>query len=137
VIHLNGQIEEFKYFDSDQFFEPGVLTFKELFRKSVFISGFCFKREYVLSYYDTNQFNGTLLYQLFLCSNLVMEYPSAYCSIPITIMDDSARGVPEFGSSKNEASIYTPGHVLGWWNSSGSFYIIFFLKCYMCTCSCL
>lgn len=111
VIHNNGNMEDFKYFDTDRFFEPGVNAFKLLFRKSVFISGFCFKREYVLPYYNTNQFNGTLLYQLFLCSNLVMEYPSAYCNIPITIMDDNSRGVPEFGSSVNESSNYTPGHI--------------------------
>ncbi len=111
VIHKNGSTEDFKYFSDNYFFEPGIEAFKNLFRKSVFISGFCFKKEYVLPYFDTEQFNGTLLYQLFLCSNLVLEYPSAYCNVPLTIMDEGTRGIPEFGSSKNEANKYTPGHI--------------------------
>lgn len=111
VIHSNGRIEEFKYFETNCFFEPGLDAFNALFRKSVFISGFCFKREYVQAYFDTDRFNGTLLYQLFLCANLVLKYPSAYCDIPITVMDDNSRGVPEFGTSINESSKYTPGKI--------------------------
>jgi abequosyltransferase len=111
VIHSNGIKEDFKYFDTHRFFEPGLDAFNALFRKSVFISGFCFKREYIQSYFDTDQFNGTLLYQLFLCANLVLNYPSAYCDIPITIMDDNSRGIPEFGTSINESSKYTPGKI--------------------------
>ncbi len=111
VIHSNGIKEEFKYFDTHCFFEPGLDAFNAFFRKSVFISGFCFKREYVQTYFDTDQFNGTLLYQLFLCANLVLKYPSAYCDIPITVMDDNSRGIPEFGTSINESSKYTPGKI--------------------------
>ncbi len=111
VRHNNGINEEFIYYNSDQYFEPGINAFNSLFRKSVFISGFCFKRSYVLSFYETSYFKGTLLYQLFLCAKLVLTYPSAYCNIPLTIMDENERGVPEFGSSINESNKYTPGKI--------------------------
>lgn len=111
VVHLNGEKEEFIYYKSNRFFEPGVMAFNSLFRKSVFISGFCFRRDFVLNFYDTKYFSGTLLYQLFICAKLVLTYPSAYCNIPLTTMDESKRGVPEFGSSINESNKYTPGKI--------------------------
>lgn len=111
IVHTDGSLEDFRYFTSNVFFEPGEKAFATLFRKSVFISGFCFRRDYVLPYFDTNEFKSTLLYQLFLCGQLVLEYPSAYCDIPITLMDESERGLPEFGSSVNEAGKYTPGKI--------------------------
>jgi hypothetical protein len=111
VVHKDGEIERFRYFDTHTFFKAGPDAFKALFRKSVFISGFCFKRKWVLPYFDTSEFKGTLLYQLFLCGRLVLEHESAYCDIPITIMDENERGIPEFGNSQNEAAIYTPGTI--------------------------
>jgi glycosyltransferase involved in cell wall biosynthesis len=111
IVHENGELEEFRYYTKNRFFEPGIEAFKNLFRKSVFISGFCFRRDFVISYFETNKFKGTLLYQLFLCGRLVLEYPSAYCNIPITIMDENQRGLPEFGSSINEIDKYTPGEI--------------------------
>lgn len=111
IVHFNGEKEDFKYYKNHTYFEPGIFAFKALFRKSVFISGFCFKKDYVLNFYDTDKFKGTLLYQLFLCAKLVLSYPSAYCDIPITIMNESERGIPEFGNSINESQKYTPGKI--------------------------
>jgi len=111
IIHENNEIENFKYYPKTKYFDKGLLTLKDLFRKSVFISGFCFKREHVINFYNTNKFNGTLLYQLFLCGELVLNHKSAYCDIPITIMNVKERGIPEFGSSVNENKLYEPGKI--------------------------
>ncbi len=111
IIHESGTTEDFRYFTDHQFFQPGPQAFSALFRKSVFISGFCFKKELVQPYFDTSEFKGTLLYQLFLCGRITLEHPSAYCDIPITIMDENERGIPEFGNSANEAGKYTPGGI--------------------------
>ncbi len=111
VVHRDNGSEDFRYFSEHTFFQPGEEAFATLFRKSVFISGFCFRRDFVLPWYNTERFKGTLLYQLFLCAKLVLHYPSAYCDIPITLMDESARGIPEFGSSENEKEKYTPGRI--------------------------
>lgn len=111
VKHPNGTKEDFRYYSNHKFFEAGIGTFLSLFRKSVFISGFTFKKSSVKSFYFTDDFNGTLLYQLFLCGELALNYKTAYCDIPITFMDLQLRGIPEFGSSGNESSNFTPGSI--------------------------
>lgn len=107
-IHANGSKEFFRYYSEDTFFPPGVDSYQALFRKSVLISGFCIKRAYALPF-QTDQFDGSLLYQLYLLAEVTLLYPSAYCSIPLTIQDESLRGVPLFGSSESEKELYTPG----------------------------
>jgi abequosyltransferase len=109
VYLVNNEREEFRYFADNKFFEGGLTAYKALFRKSVFISGFCFKRNLVLEYYRTTEFNGTLLYQLFLCGRIILTEKSAYCDIPLTIMTEDERGIPEFGNSENEKENYEPG----------------------------
>ena len=109
IISHGGEVEEFRYFKGNKFFNPSLDTVLVMLRRSVFISGFTFKRESVLEWFNTSKFNGTLLYQLFICSELSLNFPSAYCDIPITIMSESERGVPEFGSSETEKSLYEPG----------------------------
>lgn len=108
ALHRDGTIEEFIYFPEEKFFEAGFHAYVTMFRKSVFISGFCFKREYALENM-TDRFDGTLLYQLYIMAEICMKYPSAYYRIPITQMDDE--GIPYFGSSEAEKELYTPGTV--------------------------
>ena len=108
--HSNGKIENFKYYSETKFFEKGIKTYQELFRKSVFISGFCFRRDYALPY-QTDRFDGGLLYQLYILAEITLKYPSAYCDIPLTIQDESLRGKPMFGSSKSEEDLYKPGEI--------------------------
>lgn len=106
TLHNDGSIEKFIYFKEEKFFNPGEKAYEILFRKSVFISGFAFKREYALKTL-TNIFDGTLLYQLYILAEICMNYPSAYYNIPITQSIDG--GIPYFGSSNNEKAFYTPG----------------------------
>jgi len=109
-IHTNGQEEMFKYYPETKFFKKGSGAYQELFRKSVFISGFCLKREYALPY-QTDRFDGGLLYQLYLLAEITLNHPSAYCDIPLTFQDEQLRGKPMFGSSNAERLLYKPGEI--------------------------
>lgn len=109
-IHRNGKEEIFKYYPKTKYFIKGSDTYQELFRKSVFISGFCLKREYALLY-QTDRFDGGLLYQLYLLAEITLNYPSAFCDISLIIQDEQLRGKPMFGSSSTEELLYKPGEI--------------------------
>lgn len=108
IIHDDRKIEYFKYYPETKFFSSGIDTYIELFRKSVFISGFTFKRKAAIPFH-TDWFDGTLLYQLYLLSELCINFSSSYYGIPITQMRDE--GIPYFGTSENEKDLYTPGSI--------------------------
>ncbi len=108
ALHENGSIEEFKYYETTRFFPAGYMTYIELFRKSVFISGFTCKRHLAIETM-TDQFDGTLLYQLYILAEICMHHEAAYYGVPFTQMSDG--GIPMFGSSATEKSLYTPGEV--------------------------
>ena len=82
-IDKNGKIEEFKYYKGTRFFKPGPDTFVDLFRKSVFISGFTIKRDLILPYL-IDDFDGTALFQIYLLGEVVLKYKSAYFDEPLT-----------------------------------------------------
>lgn len=107
-LHVDGTVEKFRYYGEDKFWDAGEEAYLTLFRKSVFISGFTFKREYAVEGL-TDQFDGTLLYQLYIMAEICMKHPSAYFSIPITQATDE--GTPFFGTSEAEKDLYTPGSV--------------------------
>lgn len=107
-IDKNGKIEYFKYYNDNKFFEPGEKAYTELFLKSVFMSGFTIKTEYVKDI-TIDIFDPTLLFQLYLVAEVCMKYPSAYFRVPITQAFEG--GVPFFGSSENEKELYTPGTI--------------------------
>jgi len=109
IIHQNGGIERFRYFDGNKFFEPGLNSYISLFRKSVFISGFTIKRDLIRPYL-INKFDGTLLFQLYLAAEVILKYSSAYFNEPLTCQYDKELK-PEFGSSAAEKKFYTPGIV--------------------------
>lgn len=104
----NGKTEEFKYFDGNTFFEKGIDTYIALFRRSVFISGFTINR-HALKGLETSQFDGGLLYQLYLLAETAMHHPCAYFDIPLTQADED--GIPYFGTSETEKGRYTPGTI--------------------------
>lgn len=109
-IHKDGKQELFKYFDSDTFFEAGEMSVHTLFRKSVLISGFCIKRNFCLPHLIDN-FDGTLLFQLYLLAEVCLSHPSAFCSIPLTVQTELLRQTPMFGSSEAEKDLYKPGTI--------------------------
>lgn len=109
VLHTNQHVEYMKYYRENQMFDAGEQTYEELFRKSVFISGFTIRREWVKDL-DTDMFDGTLLYQLYLQAEVCMAHRAAYYSRPITMQIDE-ESIPYFGSSKAEQHLYTAGTV--------------------------
>jgi glycosyltransferase involved in cell wall biosynthesis len=108
-IYKDGSTEYFRYFSHSRSFEAGVDTYINLFDKSVFISGFCIKNEY-LQPFITDQLDGSLLFQLYLLAEVCLRYPSAYCDITLTqaLVGDA---IPMFGSSETEKGLYTPGTI--------------------------
>ncbi|MBR2208355.1 MAG: glycosyltransferase family 2 protein [Synergistaceae bacterium] len=100
------EYEEFRYAKHDVFFEPSTATIIELFRRSLFISGFTFKKEY-FDDYDCADYDGTLLFQLYILANICSVHKSCYCDIAITQAFDNA--TPFFGSSEAEKNLYDSG----------------------------
>ena len=108
-IHTNGNKEIFKYYDKNTFFKAGIDAYIQLFRKSIFISGFTIRREYTFPYL-TDIFDGTLLFQLYILSEVTLKYPSAFCNIVLT-SEIPQNTVPFFGSAEVEKELYSPGEI--------------------------
>ncbi|ELV8648918.1 glycosyltransferase, partial [Vibrio fluvialis] len=102
----SGNVEKFRYFNGNQFFSKGEDTYVKLFRRSVFISGFTINRRYVKDIIVDN-FDGGLLYQLYLLAEVAMNYDCAYFDEPLTMAFEE--GIPYFGTSDLEKDRYTPG----------------------------
>lgn len=83
VVHTNGSKEPFRYYKGNKFFEPGEKAYEDLFRKSVFISGFTIKREQILPYL-IDYFDGAALIQIYWVAELVLKNRAAYFDEPIT-----------------------------------------------------
>lgn len=103
-----GKVAEFKYFDSDKIFEASADTYISMFDKSVFISGFTIKREYAKEV-ESDLFDGSLLYQMYLLTEVCRKYPSGYYNTPITQALEG--GTPFFGNSDSEKKLYDPGSI--------------------------
>lgn len=101
--------EEMRYYSDTKFFDAGVEAYQELYRKSVFISGFTFKREWALNTM-TDRFDGSLLYQLYILAEVCVNHPSAYLNIPFT-QDYPDEKTFYFGSSEKEKGLYSPGKI--------------------------
>lgn len=105
---INGSLEIFRYFDKSCEFSPGFDSYTKLFRKSVFISGFTINRD-LAEALSTDVFDNTLLYQLYLVSEIALNFRCAYPNIILTELDEN--GIPFFGSSETEKELYTPGEI--------------------------
>lgn len=111
VRHADGEWELFKYFPQAMRFEKGAESYVKLFRRSVSISGFTFRRELAAPYLS-DRFDGTLLYQLYLMAEIVLRHPSAYCDLPVVSVTQSYRNDDtSFGSARSEKGLYEPGKV--------------------------
>ena len=76
------------------------------FRLSCFFSGLIFDREWALSKH-TDNYNGTLYYQLFLFGCAYFESGIGYISNPI--VGGRTDGIPLFGNSSSESNNHIPG----------------------------
>jgi hypothetical protein len=101
-------VQEFRYFPSDRYFSPGANTVATFFRRSVVISGMIVHRESALAY-STDKFDGTLLYQLHLVGNILLDRPGYY--LKDLIVTYRLGGIHSFGVSAKEKGRYVP-HVI-------------------------
>ncbi len=83
TVHADGSVEDFRYYVGDRIFSPGEKTYEEIFRKSVFISGFAIRRDLILPHL-INDFDRFGLIQIYWVAELVLKYKSAYFDTPIT-----------------------------------------------------
>lgn len=105
-------LEVFRYFDGDRLFAPGADGIVTFFRRSVAIAGYTVNRK-MAKKFATNQFDGTLLYQLYLSGMILAENPGYYIEDLIAIMRKDADQSPThfFGSAKVEKKRFTPGRL--------------------------
>lgn len=104
----NGDHEDFRYYSEDRVFPPCKETYIDLFGKSVFVSGFTIRRDCALEF-ESEKFDSSLLYQMYLLAETCYKYPAAYSRVIITQAIEG--GTPFFGSSESEKAIYTPGTI--------------------------
>lgn len=95
-----GGIEKFRYYAGDKFFPPGPETLVELFRKSVFVSGFTIRRKFLPPPID--DFDSSLLYQHYLLGEVVLKHSAAYFDEPLTKQYDDDAAMPG-GSGQQQA----------------------------------
>lgn len=107
-VACSGSVAEYKYFPKDEVFPPSAKTYVSMFDKSVFISGFTIKRKYAKEI-ETDIFDGSLLYQMYLLTEVCRKYPSGYYNTPITQAIEG--GTPFFGNSESEKGLYDPGKI--------------------------
>jgi glycosyltransferase involved in cell wall biosynthesis len=109
--HPDGRTEYFRYLPKSQVLPAGEATVAWLFKRSVSLCGFTISREKSLPF-ATTDLDGTLLYQIYLMSQVCLKYDSIYCDIPITHAVQTFRGdKPMFGNAEAERSRFTPGTV--------------------------
>ena len=111
TIHKNGTAEFFRYLPEVKILPAGPKTVAWLFKRSVNLSGFTISRSEALKF-ATDELDGTLLYQVYLMSQVCIRHQSIYCDIAFTHAVQSFRDdKPMFGSSNAEKAKFTPGSV--------------------------
>lgn len=95
----------YKYFESERFFPAGAETISTFYRRSVTISGMTIHRKEALKY-ATEQFDGTLLYQIYLIANILTRMNGVF--LPEILVLYRRGGIPDFGNSEKEKDKFSP-----------------------------
>ena len=98
-------VQTFRYFDRELFFPAGASSIGTIYRRSVVIPGMLVDRASARKW-DTDRFDGTLLYQLYLVANILVDMNAVY--LPDVIVLYRNGGIPDFGSSASEKSKFLP-----------------------------
>lgn len=98
--------QEVRYFSERRVFPPSVSAVELCFRRSGVISGFIVNRE-IAAGVATERFDGTLYYQMHLVSQAV--YKAGAATTPMVLVYCRNSEPPDFGSSKTEKGVFTPG----------------------------
>lgn len=97
--------QEFRYFPDERFFPAGADSIVTCYRRSVVISGMVLHREAALRW-ATDRFDGTLLYQLHLVGNILVEMNGLFTPRILALYRIGA--TPDFGNSESERGHFTP-----------------------------
>ena len=98
-------VQVYRYFDQERFFPASVGTSVTFFRRCVVIPGLTLHRESALKH-TTEQFDGTLLYQLHLVLRILLEKNGLFLPEIVTLYRTG--GTPDFGNSEAERGKFTP-----------------------------
>lgn len=97
--------QTFRYFENETFFPAGPSTIATFYRRSVVIPGMVIHRREALKY-GTEQFDGILLYQLYLVANVLVSMNGVF--LPDIVVLYRNGGIPEFGNSEKERGKFVP-----------------------------
>ena len=98
-------VQTFKYFDREIFFPSGADTISTFYKRCVVIPGVVLRRDAALEF-SSNQFDGTLLYQIYLVANILVQWNGVFSPVIVTWYRNG--GVPDFGNSAAEKGIFVP-----------------------------
>lgn len=98
-------VQLFRYFDREIFFPAGKNTIVTFFKRCVVIPGVTINRQAALSF-ATSKFDGTLLYQIYLIANILVEWNGVFSPQIVTLYRNG--GVPDFGNSESEKGKFVP-----------------------------
>jgi glycosyltransferase involved in cell wall biosynthesis len=97
---------ELRYYSEEREFNPGKESIVLCYRRSGVISGYIVHRDDAFAC-ATDQFDGTLYYQMHVTAS-VLSSRTSVCTPEILVLC-RANEPPDFGNSKKEKGIYTPG----------------------------
>jgi len=110
-VHGNGIVETFKYLPETIVIPAGEESVTWLFKRSVSLSGFTIRRQEAQQF-ATPDLDGTLLYQVYLMSEVCLLHDSVFCDFPVTQAWQTFRDdKPMFGASEAERGRFQPGAV--------------------------
>jgi glycosyltransferase involved in cell wall biosynthesis len=100
-------VQTFRYFSEERFFSAGADAIVTAFRRSVVIPGLTVHREAAREL-ATAEFDGTLLYQLYLVANILISMNAVF--LPQIVVLYRNGGMPDFGNSDAERGKFVPNH---------------------------
>jgi glycosyltransferase involved in cell wall biosynthesis len=104
-----GRVDQvFRYFDAERVFPPGPQSVTAFFRRSVVLPGLVLNTAQALRY-ETDRFDGTLLYQLHLVANILLDLKGVFLPEVVALYRNGGR--PDFGTSVAERGKFVPGKV--------------------------
>lgn len=101
----NNIVQQFRYFDKERFFPAGKETITTFFKRCVVIPGVTIQRSAALQF-STDKFDGTLLYQIYLIANILVEWNGVFSPKVVTLYRNG--GIPDFGNSESEKGKFVP-----------------------------
>ncbi len=98
-------VQTFRYFNKEVFFPAGAKTISTFYKRSVVIPGVTINRE-AARQFVTDQFDGSLLYQIYLVANILVEWNGVFSPEIVTWYRNG--GIPDFGNSESEKGKFVP-----------------------------